>query len=263
MSRFLASVTLALTLVVAACQPPAPASPAPADEQTTTSTSLPAARQILDRHIQEIGGREAMQRIQSLRTSATLAFSGLTGQMTAYAARPNRLLVHTSLPGVGDIRTGYDGQVAWSVDPVQGPRLLTGRELEEMRERARFDQMLKDPSTYASAETVQRTTFEGRPVYEIRIVRPSGREETEYYDAETGLQIGQVTTQSSSMGQVQVTTVMSDYRRFGPLLMASKAVQRLGPQEITVTMNGAEYDTVPDSVFVLPPEIKALSGGGR
>lgn len=261
MPRFSTFATLSLVLLVSACQPSAPETPAPASEPAAAPSALPAARQILDRHVQEIGGRDAMQRLQSLKTIATLSFSGLSGEMTAYAARPNRLLVHTSLPGVGVIRTGYDGQVAWSTDPVQGPRLLTGRELEEMRERARFDQMQKDPSTYTSIETVQRTTFEGRPVYEVKIVRPSGREETEYYDAETGLQIGQITTQSSAMGQIQVTTVMSDYSRFGPLLMATKAVQRLGPQEITVTMKSVEYDTVPDSVFALPAEIRALSGG--
>jgi hypothetical protein len=261
MSSFRSSSILALVLIVGACQPSTPETPAPADQPSASASTLPAARQILDRHIQEVGGREAMQRIQSVRTTATLAFSGLSGEMTAYAKRPNRLLVHTSLSGVGEIRTGYDGQVAWSIDPVQGPRLLTGRELEDMRERARFDQMTKDPSTYTSIETVQRTTFEGRPVFEVKIVRPSGREETEFYDAETGLQLGQISTQSSAMGQIQVTTVMSDYRRFGPLLMATKSVQRLGPQEITVTVTGVEYDTVADSVFALPPEIRALSGG--
>ena len=262
MSRFRVLLTLSLAAIATACQPQAPETPAPA-EQAATTPALPAARQILDRHIQEIGGREALQRLQSIRTSATLSFAGLTGEMTAYAKRPDRLLVHTSLPGVGEIRTGYNGQVAWSTDPVQGPRLLTGNELVEMRERARFDQMLKDPSSYQSIETVQRTTFEGRPVYEVKVVRPSGREETEYYDAETGLQIGQITTQSSAMGQMQVTTVMSDYRRFGPLLLAAKAVQRLGPQEISITTNSVDYDTVADSVFALPAEIRALSGGGR
>lgn len=260
MPRFRVPFTFALALIVTACQPSAPETPSPDTQPSASASALPPARQILDRHIQEAGGREAMQRLQSVKTSATLSFSGLSGEMTAYAKRPNRLLVHTSLPGVGEIRTGYDGQVGWSIDPVQGPRLLTGRELDDMRERARFDQMTKDPSTYTSIETVQRTTFEGRPVFEVKIVRPSGREETEYYDAETGLQIGQISTQSSAMGQIQVTTVMSDYQRFGPLLMATKAVQRLGPQEITVTMTAVEYDTVADSVFALPPEIKALSG---
>ena len=259
MSRLPAFVAISLALLAAACQPSAPETPAPAD-QPATSSALPPARQIIDRYLREIGGREALQRIQSIRSVATLSFSGLNGEMTAYAARPNRLLVHTSLPGVGEIRTGYNGEVAWSMDPVQGPRLLTGRELEEMRERARFDQMMKDPSTYTSVQTVQRTTFEGRPAYEIRFVRPSGREETEFYDAETGLQLGQISTQSSAMGQIQVTTVMSDYQRFGPLLMATKAIQRLGPQEITVTTKSVEFDTVPDSVFALPAEIRALSG---
>ena len=261
MSRLPALVALALALLAAACQPSAPETPAPADQPAASSSALPPARQIIDRYLQAIGGREAMQRIQSIKSVATLSFSGLNGEMTAYMARPNRLLVHTSLPGVGEIRTGYNGEVAWSMDPVQGPRLLTGRELEEMRERARFDQMMKDPSTYTSVQTVQRTTFEGRPAFEIKIVRPSGREETEFYDTETGLQLGQITTQSSAMGQIQVTTVMSDYQRFGPLLMATKAIQRLGPQEISVTTKSVEYDVVPDSVFALPAEIRALSGG--
>ena len=260
MSRLSPFALLTLALAVLACQPRAADTPAPVETPAASSSALPAARQILDRHVAEVGGREAMQRIQSVKTTSSLAFSGLTGEMTAYAARPNKLLVRTTLAGVGEIRAGFDGQIAWSIDPVQGPRLLTGRELDEMKERARFDQMLKDPATYTSIQTVQRTEFEGRPVFEVKIVRPSGREETEYYDAETGLQVGQVSTQSSPMGSMQVTTVMSDYKRFGALLLATSAIQRLGPQEITITINSVEYDTVPDSVFALPPEIKALSG---
>ena len=254
-------VTLVFGALLPACQQPAPATPAPAAEPAaTTASGLPPARQILDRYVQAVGGREAFQRIQSIRTTSTLKFPGFEGEMIAYAKRPNRLLVRTTIPGVGEILTGFDGEVAWSMDPVQGPRLLTGRELDDMRERANFDQMLKAPSSYTSAETIERTTVEGQPASRVRLVRPSGREEIEFYHPETGLQLGQISTQQSAMGEMQVTTIMGDDRRFGPVLLASSATQRLGPQEISVTVNSVEYDTVADSVFALPPQIKALAG---
>ncbi|HUF27227.1 MAG TPA: hypothetical protein VMM18_09645 [Gemmatimonadaceae bacterium] len=259
MPRSLVVTTLSLAIALAGCQPRAAnntaAAPAP--------DALPPAQQILDRSVELSGGREAMRRISSMRTTATLTFSGLQGEMVASLARPNRLHVRTMIAGVGEILSGFDGEVGWSIDPVQGPRVLTGRELEEMRERADRDQMLKSPSSYTLAETQERTEFEGRPAWRIRLVRPSGREETEFYDIETGLQIGGVATQQSAMGQATVTTILRDYRRFGPLLLAASAVQRVGPQEITVNMTAVEYDVVPDAIFELPAAIKALVGRDR
>ncbi len=61
------------------------------------------------------------------------------------AARPNKLLRKVEIPSVGHVESGYDGKVGWSIDPLAGPSLLTGRELSEIADDAWFDGTLHAP----------------------------------------------------------------------------------------------------------------------
>src|SRR3712207_8571336 len=59
--------------------------------------------------------------------------------------RPPRstLFPYTTLFRSGQMSSGYDGTVGWSVNPMQGPRLLEGKELEQLREDAGPAAMLR------------------------------------------------------------------------------------------------------------------------
>ena len=43
---------------------------------------------------------------------------------------PNKMQMMTTIPGVGAIQVGFDGTTGWSVDPMQGPRVLAGKEAQ-------------------------------------------------------------------------------------------------------------------------------------
>src|SRR6185369_12258086 len=49
---------------------------------------------------------------------------------------------------------GYDGKVAWMVQPMVGPRILTGTELMTTRIEAVYDGALKTSDRYESMKTV-------------------------------------------------------------------------------------------------------------
>ena len=125
-----------------------------------------------------------------------------------------------TLPGIGDIEEGFDGTVGWSISPLTGPTVLDGRQLEQRKFDADFFEDLKSKERYVSMTTVEKTTFEGRPVYKIQLVKKGGGEDIEFYDTETGLKAGAITTRDSPMGPMQGTTAWSDYKKFGSLTPA-------------------------------------------
>ena len=264
MSRSLAVAGVLATLV--ACQPAASTPPAPVSvcpPNAASSDTVPSACSIMERHVARIGGREVLAGIQSVQYDATLEYSaaGIRADVTAYAARPNKLLVRATVAGIGEISNGYDGAVGWSIAPMTGPRLLQGRELATARENADFDAFAKHPSRYTTTQTVGRTEFEGRPAWHVRAVLQSGREIDEYYDAETELQIGSISLQESEQMSARITTIFHDYQPFGPLLLPAREIQRLpGGQQTVLTRTAVRFNEVPDSVFVLPPPILALVG---
>jgi hypothetical protein len=224
------------------------------------TAELPAARTIIDRHIREIGGREAVLAQSSTHATGTVSLpaAGLTGTLEAFHAKPNKFLQRMTLPGIGDIEEGFDGTVGWSLSPLTGPQVLDGKQLEQRKFDADFYEDLKPSDRYASITTVEKMTFEGRPVYKIKLVKKTAEEDIEYYDVETGLKAGTVTTRDSPMGPMQGTTAFTEYKKFGSLLQPATTKISVMSTQMVLVVTSVEYGKVDPSVFAVPAQIKAL-----
>jgi hypothetical protein len=248
---------------VASAQPaqlPAPARPPGTKTVQTPAKDLPSARSIIDKHISAIGGREAILSNTSVRATGTLAIpaAGMTGTVEIVGAKPNKVALKITISGVGEVLEGFNGTSAWSVSPMTGPMLLDGEQLEEKKFDADFYSELHEEGRYKAMETVEKTVFEGRPAYKVRLLKKSGAEDFEFYDVETGLKAGSITTRTTPMGSVTGTTIETDYRKFGKLLTATTVKQTtMGVQQV-ITVTNIEYGNVPDAAFDPPPAIKGL-----
>ena len=236
--------------------------PAPAPQQKPAeSAALPPAQTVIDRHIAAVGGRDALKSHNSvnIKGSISIPANGMTGTIEVFAARPNKILAKTTLAGIGDIMEGYDGTVAWSVSPMTGPMLATGEELTQKAFDANFDGALGIASRYDAMKTVEKTTFQGRPVYKLALTRKTGGgDDIEFYDAETGLKAGGMMERKNPMGTISVTSSVSEYKKFGNLLQPTVMKQSTSGVEIITTFTTIDYDKVDASVFELPAQIKAL-----
>jgi hypothetical protein len=242
----------------AAAQKPAPA---PAPESRTPAKALPPAREVIDRHIKAIGGREALLAHTSSHATGTFSVpsAGMTGSVEIYnAAKPDRIVTRISIGGIGDITNGFDGVHGWILSPMTGPMLQQGKELDEARLDAAFYGELRQDEHYRAIRTVEKTDFEGRPCYKVSLLRRDGVEDFDFYDVETGLKAGSITTRETPMGTVTATSVVSDYRKFANLLQPTKLTNKSMGVEQTITIGSVDFDKVDPSVFELPAPIKAL-----
>ncbi len=107
-------------------------------------------------------------------------------------------------------------------------------------------------------KTLEKTTFEGRPCYKVSLVRKDGGEDIEYYDVETGLKAGASGTRETPMGPITATQMLSDYKKFGDLLVPTTMKQTAMGVEQVLKVTSVEYDNVPPSTFEPPAQIKAL-----
>jgi hypothetical protein len=249
---------LTLALPVAHAQQAPAQAPAPA--ATQIDAKLPSARSIIDRHIKEIGGRNAILGLSSTHATGTISLPGpgLTGKLEVFHAKPNKALQRMSLPGIGDVEEAFDGKVGWSLSPMTGPTLVEGKQLQERAFDGDFHEELKSPERYSSITTLERTTFEARPVYKIRLVKKTGGEDIEFYDMETGLRAGLISTRESPMGPMQSTVVLGEYKKFGPLLQPTTMKVSMMGTQMVMSISTVEYDKVDPSVFAPPAAIKAL-----
>ena len=223
---------------------------------------LPAASAIIDKYLVAVGGKDALTKISSIHQTATMEIPtmGLKADMEMYRAAPNLMLVKQNIPGVGEIVQGFDGTVGWSTDPMQGPRLQTGKELAQLQEQARFmDNMLYSRNRYSVMENVGLVDFNGEKAYKLRLVSLPGAFETfEYFSAASGLQIGTESTQQSDMGSVNIAITQGDYAKFGDVMLATKMEMQMGSNHVVTKITDVKFNAVAPSVFELPPQVKAL-----
>jgi hypothetical protein len=253
-----ASLAFAVGGVTVAAQ--ATAAP-PTTSAARADANLPSAEEILAKYREAIGGEAAIRRHTSRRITGKfeLPANGMGGPIEVLAAAPNKTRMRIELAGLGIVERGFDGEIGWAIDPAIGPRVLQGRELDEIAHSADYYYDLRSPDSGLTMTVVERAPFEGRDCYAVRVVRPSGFEVLEYYDAQTGLAAGYQMSSTSPMGTVpSVVTVVGDYRKFGPLLIPTSMQQRAMGMDTTLRIEAVEYDTVPADSFTPPAEIKAL-----
>lgn len=226
---------------------------------------LPSAREIIDRFVRAIGGRSAILKHKSSYGKGRYEVLGqMSAEMEIYQASPNKLLFKISIPGTGEIKTGFDGKVGWDLNPMAGASLHKGKRLEQTRRQADYYADLHEEKNFQSIETVGLEDFEGTKCYKLRSITSSGETYLEFFDAKSSLLVGRVGTAETPSGPAEVRTVIADYKKFGDLLVPTKGASKttIGGQafEEIITLTTVQYDSVDPAVFELPGQIKALLG---
>src|SRR4051794_4598106 len=92
--------------------------------------NLPKGETILDKYIELTGGRAAYEKNHSEVSVGTMEFvgKGIKGNISSYRAEPDKSYTEIDIQGIGKVKEGSDGKVAWSLSAMQGPRLKDGEE---------------------------------------------------------------------------------------------------------------------------------------
>jgi hypothetical protein len=230
-------------------------------EVVVAVADAPTAAALAALHDSLVGGRAALEGLQSIRLLGRFSVpaAGLDAPLEILKRSPNRFVFRTVMGEEGELVQGFDGTVAWSIRPGEGPRLLQGAERAQVEQQADFFGDLHDLTRFASSETVGAVEFEGRPTWQVRHVRPSGDTLYEYFDRESGLSAGGAVDVSTGLGRVRQKTLYGDYRSFGPLRMATTIVQRQPDFDVVIRIAFVELDTVREEDVALPDTVKALT----
>jgi hypothetical protein len=224
--------------------------------------TLPSAADVVAKHVTAIGGRDAIMKISSMKQigSMEITAAGMTADLEMVAVAPNKQAMKLNLAGLGEILSGTDGTVGWSVNPMQGARLLEGKELTQMKEQADFAaSMLFAADRFSSMTNEGVVDYAGEKAYKIKMVRKeSGTEAWQYFSVASGLQIGSEATIESEMGSLTSSSIVSDYKQFGPLKMATRTEVSTGPQKMILTIKNTEFNTAGADAVAVPAAVQPL-----
>lgn len=222
--------------------------------------ALPKAETILDKSIEASGGKAAFGKLHNQVVTGTMEMPamGIKGTIAITKAEPDKSVAEIEITGFGTVKQGFDGKVAWEINPMQGARIKDGDELAGAKREAFFhEENWRD--VYKKAETVGTETIEGKDCYKVVLTPNEGSPATHYYDKKTGLLVKVSMTVTNPMGEIQADTLLSDYRKEGDLLVPHKILQSAAQQEFTLTFDTYKSNVeIPKGKFDLPDEIKAL-----
>jgi len=220
---------------------------------------LPPAAEVVEKYVQAIGGHAAAARFTARHVTAEMSMPamGMTMTMETWTARPNRAFSKMEMSGMA-ITSGFDGTTAWVNSPMSGPKILDGPEFKQAFDNANFDNNVDFARVFPTMETIGERTVDGHACWNVRMVSANGTEVQNCFDKETGLLVGSISHQHSQMGEVTADIVMSDYKEFDGLKLPTRMTMTMGPQQVVTTIKSVSHAPVADSIFALPPEIKAL-----
>jgi len=218
------------------------------------TAALPTIDQILDKQIEAVGGRAALEKLQTITGKGTLVVeqANLTGTIQLFQ-KPDKSLQIVELTGVGTTREGFDGTVGWVDQPPQGVVEKTGVELAEARRGAIMPRELKMKQLYPKMTVTGRGDVGGAPAYIVDATPVEGPAVKLYFDVATGLLVRQIAMRSTGQGPIEVDTVFSDYRDVSGLKRPFSMTQTTSQFTARLTFTEIKQNVpVDDAIFKKP-----------
>ncbi len=189
---------------------------------------LPAAAEVLDRYIQALGGRAALEAVQSRVSRGTLLRMKLEDSGTPKARAVNRgqedpFEIVQQAPDRVTVTVGPTSQqmvqrVEGTSGTFQGPRgerPMTPQEVALLAERTDLRKDLKLRDRADKARVVGREPLDGKDAIVLRMSGDGGASQTLYFDAGTGLLRRQIINRPTVLGPDPEQTDFDDYRDVG------------------------------------------------
>ena len=259
----LASLVLCAGTIARADEPAkAPAAPATAPAPTPAAEeNLPAAKDIFEKYLAAIGGKDKLKAITSRQMVMTVEIpaAGMKGTVSMFQIPPAKAYSETDLAGMGKFMQGSDGEIAWDSNPMSGARILTGKERETFMRGMRFDSEWNYEGQYKEMKTIKTETVGDKTAYVVEMTSNEGNKETRLFDKETGLLLASRATATTQMGDIPTETTFDDYREVNGIKMSFKQTAKMMGNEMKTTVDKAEFNAeIPAAKFDLPADIKAL-----
>jgi hypothetical protein len=187
-----------------------PAGGAPGEAKA--AEALPTVDQVLDKYVQAMGGRAAVEKLKSrVMKGSQVTPDGTTIPVETYRAAPDKVVSILTTPKQGVMMSGYNGHVGW-VKNQRGQHELSGAQLAEMKRSADFYGDLRLKEIFPGLEVVDRERVGDRDAYVLASQASPTRIEKLYFDTQTGLLLRIQTITQTMLFPIPEQIDFEDYR---------------------------------------------------
>lgn len=215
---------------------------------------------LLEKTIEAMGGRAAMEKITSRITEGDVTMSfgpaSAEGSFKEMEKAPNKKYQHVTLSldmGGGaqilEMEQWVNGEKAWVRQPMQPMQELSGDDLAKTLEGEQFNAVLRWKELGFEPTVTEKKEMNGRVVYILNMKKKHSTEEL-YLDAENFRMVAKSETNDSPQGPVSTMTTYGDYRPVdGLMLPHSLLVEGAGMTQKATVTSYKHNITIDDSEF--------------
>ncbi|MBI2421610.1 MAG: hypothetical protein HYV27_02190 [Candidatus Hydrogenedentes bacterium] len=219
--------------------------------------TAPSADDIINAYLKAIGGKEAVEGIQSraLEGTVEILYMAIKAPITTYS-KPPSVYTKIDIKEIGTFENGYTEGVAWDINPMEGTRILAGEAKAEMMVRGAKNEFLDWKSHFKEAKCTGESMVGETPCHTLEMTPLEGPVQTFHFDKVSGLLVQHVMENDKGY---TITAALSDYKDVGALKFPHKHRNTGGEVEFEVTWSKVEINgEVPADKFVLPEAVRKL-----
>ena len=234
--------------------------PAIAPEGQGDVNELPPAKDLFKAMLEAMGGKDAFDKIKSTHVKSKVETQMGNVEMESRFMPPDRFLMEQSVPGMGRIRMGSDGEVGWMHNPMMGYDLIPKEQLEGMGRQANMHMMLLQmDDEYEKMETVGTADFQGNACYKVKLAaEENDGQQHVFINRETKLAEGMEIEQRQMGRAMTVRMIFDDWKDVGDVKLFHKLHIEQQGQRQTMEFTSIELNSVDEAVFELPEQVREL-----
>jgi outer membrane lipoprotein-sorting protein len=226
--------------------------------------SAQTADAVVEKHLAAIGGRDALTKLTSRKSTGTVTLSTpggeFSGPVELLMKPPNKTHLQMTIdlgaaaPGtMMTIEQRFDGTTAYATNSMQGETPISSKQVDNMRNAVFPTPLLGYKDRGAKLEQLANEKLQGKDAIVLVLTPATGSPVRMFVDPETYLILRTVTTINSQQlgGDVEQTTDLSDYRAVDGLKLPFRIVSSNPAQTMTIALTKVEHNVaIDDATFV-------------
>ncbi len=226
-----------------------------AQKPAADAAALPSADQIIDKYVQAIGGKAAIEKQTSRVSKGSLEIPafGASGTAEVFEKAPNKTITVVNIAGFGVILDCFDGSAGWAQDPQSGMRDKSGAELAASKLDAEFYKPVKIKQLYSKIVVKGKDKVGDKEVFVVEATPAESSVETWYFDTQSGLLVRQDSEREGPQGKQMIQTFLEDYKKFDGISLPCTIRQVTPAITISIKIEDVKHNVpIEDAKFKKP-----------
>ncbi|HXW17758.1 MAG TPA: c-type cytochrome [Candidatus Acidoferrales bacterium] len=229
----------------------------------TPAENLPKANQIIDKYVEALGGKNAIESVSSRVEKGTLVAGETKLPVEVLDKAPDKRITIVHMPN-GDNSTAFDGHVGWLGAPGHPAHQMTAAEADNVRLDADLHFAADLTQLFHNFRVHGEEKIDGNDVYALYALNEGKPPVHLYFDAKSGLLVRMVRYIDTPLGRNPAQIDYADYRDAGGVKVPYRWTIARPSGRFTIQVDELKQNVpVDDAKFVMPPPPPAPPEGQK